>query len=585
MSNLENRIQYDVVLVGGSPSNLALAHRLVDLAKESGQHFTMAILEKGKEFGAHVLSGAVSNPRVIKKLFPNYEELGFPLEGVCTESHLTLLGNEKTWDVPNFLAPDGMKKEGYFILTLSHVVYWMATQLKEKLKDIPNAEVDFFPGFAAHEILYDSENPSKVIGVQVVESGEADSDVERIYARLVCFGDKGFVSRDLISKLNLRDNPQLWAVGVKEVWELDPSKACPGKVWHTMGFPIVDGSFGGGFVYGMKDNKLTIGLIISLDSENPNINPQQRLQDFKKHPWLQDMLKGAKMGKYGAAVLPYGGYYSLPKQFATDGAILLGDALGVLDASALSGIDKGMECGYQAAEVIHNLLKSNSDFSAVNLADYQKRVMDGFVGKEMKAGRYFHHAWSENPRILKKYLPTVLQGVDNGNGFGGIINVGLSNNPFQCIGDALRLKGLMDGALDIGSLKYKKDFEHIDPKFKPLADIKVTSAVDKDTLYSRADAVFYAHTKYHEENRHIDEFSANTCVECITLYDSLNKETPCVSDCTAEVHRVDVVATVRSHGMSLENCVQCRTCEIICPEENLKVRPTMQGSGPDFMGL
>ncbi|MEB3287937.1 MAG: hypothetical protein VKJ04_10585 [Vampirovibrionales bacterium] len=597
-SDIETKIQYDIVLVGGSPSNFALAHRLVDLAKQSGQHFTMAILEKGKEFGAHVLSGAVSNPRVIKKLFPNYEELGFPLEAVCSESHMTVLGNEKVWNVPGMLVPDGMKKEGYFILTLSHVVYWMANQLKEKLKEMPEGhpgiEIDFFPGFAAHEVLYDPERPEKVIGVQVVEANEESADIERLYARLVCFGDKGFLSRDLIAKLGLRENPQSYAVGVKEVWELKPEKACTGKVWHTMGFPVVDGSFGGGFVYGMKDNKLTIGLIIALDSENPNINPQQRLQDYKKHPWLQDLIDGGKLQKYGAAILPYGGFYSLPQKFAVDGAMILGDALGVLDASALSGIDKGMECGYQAADVIHGILKNNGDFNEGNLTNYQTRVMSGFVGNEMKAGRYFHYAWNENPRLLKKYMPIVMEGIDNGNPIGGLINVGLRNNPFQCIGDALRLKGLMEGTLDIGPIKTKPDYQHIVPNYVPAGSIQVKTKVDKETLYSRADAVFYAHTKYHEENRHIDEFNADVCVTCISRYDKLGKEVPCVSDCTAEVHRIDEialenagggVAVARRHGMSLENCVQCRTCEFVCPEVNLKVRPTMQGSGPDFMGL
>lgn len=587
--NGPDKIQYDLILVGGSPSNLALAHRLVDMAKQSGQQLTMAILEKSKDFGGHVISGAVSNPRVIKKLFPDYQETGFPIEAICDQSYFSVLGNEKKWDVPSLLVPPGMKKEGYFVLTLSHVVYWMANQLKEKLKDAPHIEVDFFPGFSAHEILYDegsTTNPNRVIGVQVVEQGQPDAESERMYGRVTCFGDKGFVSKTLINKLSLRETQQVWSVGVKETWELQPEKACTGKVWHTMGFPMVDSTFGGGFVYGMKDNKLTIGMVISLDSENPNINPQQCLQAFKKHPWLQDLIQGGKLLKYGAAILPEGGYYALPKKFAVDGAFLLGDALGVLDISTLSGIDKAMECGWQAAEVIHGVLKSNGDFSGAPLDDYKTRVMNSFVGKEMHSGRYFRHAWQENPRLLKKYLPIVMAGIDQGNAIGGLISVGLKNNPLQCIGDAVRLKGLMDGVLDVGPVRYKHDYEYIVPDFVPVQNLVVDETkVDKETIYSRADAVFYANTRYHEENRHIDELSADTCVNCIIKYDALKKDTPCVSDCTAEVHRVDVVANTRKHGMSLENCVQCRTCEMICPESNLNVRPTMQGSGPDFMGL
>ena len=577
---MAERIEYDLILVGGSPSNLALAHHLVDLAKQSGISFSMAILEKGKEFGAHIVSGAVSKPHVIRKLFPNYAELGFPIEAVCKESHFSVLANKTKWDVPSALVPDGMKKEGYWVLTLSHVVYWMANHLKNKVKEVPNVVVDFFTGFSAHDVVYEG---NKVVGVQVVEKPTGDANEDNIYAKITCFGDKGFVSRNYIEKFKLRENPQIWSVGVKEVWELAPDKDFEGQVWHTMGFPLIEGSFGGGFVYGMKDHKLIIGMVISLDSPNPNINPQQRLQDLKKHPWIQNMIQGGKMLKYGAALLPEGGYYSLPKKFATAGAILLGDALGVLDIGNLSGVDKAMECGWQAAEVLHEAIKAK-DFSETRLSPYKERVMRSFVGKDLYSARYFRQAWQENPRLLNTYLPEVIDGIDNGSPWGGMISVGLKNNPFQAMSDALRLKTLMDGGCDIGPVRYKEDYKHIVPGFKEARAIK-TNGFDKETVTSRADAVYFAATKYHEENMHIDEFNADVCVKCIATYDALKKETPCVSDCTAEVHRVDEVAGIHKHGMSLENCVQCRTCEIVCPEVNLKVRPTEQGAGPDFMGL
>jgi electron-transferring-flavoprotein dehydrogenase len=574
------RIEYDLILVGGSPSNLSLAHHLVDLAKESGLSFTMAIMEKGKEFGAHIVSGAVTKPHVIKKLFPDYESLGFPIEAVCNESHFSVLANETKWDVPNALVPPGMKKEGYWVLTLSHVVYWMASQLKSKLKEVPNVVVDFFPGFSAHDVVYDG---NQVVGVQVVEKATGDANEDNIYGKVTCFGDKGFVSRNYIEKFNLRDNPQIWSVGVKEVWELAPDKDYAGKVWHTMGFPVVDGSFGGSFIYGMKDHKLTIGMVISLDSPNPNINPQQRLQDLKKHPWIQNMIQGGKMLKYGAALLPEGGYYSLPKKFATAGAILLGDALGVLDIGNLSGVDKAMECGWQAAEVLHDALKAG-DFSEARLSPYKDRVMNSFVGKQLYEARYFRQAWQENPRLLNAYLPKVMDGIDNGSPVMGMVSVGLTNNPIVAVADAIRLKKLMDGHCDIGGVRYQEDYKHIVPNYTVERHIR-TNGYDKETITSRADAVYFAGTKYHEENMHIDEYNADVCVKCISTYEALDRTTPCVSDCTAEVHRVDEVMGIHKHGMSLENCVQCRTCEIVCPEVNLKVRPTEQGAGPDFMGL
>jgi electron-transferring-flavoprotein dehydrogenase len=575
----KTKMEYDVLLVGGSPSNLALAHRLVDLAKQSGKSFSMAILEKGKEFGSHIVSGAISNPHVIKRLFPDYETNGFPIEGVCKESSLSLLGNKKKWDIPGPVLPPGMKKEGYLILSLSKVVYWMSRSLKDKVKDSPEIEIDFFPGFSAHHVLYEN---NKVVGVQVVEQASEDALDENIYGKVTCFGDKGFISGDLIEKFKLRDNPQIWSVGVKEVWQLPEDKDYSGKVWHTLGFPLVDGSFGGGFIYGMKDNQLMIGMVISLDSQNPNINPQQKLQDLKKHPWVQSLIKDGKLLNYGAALLPEGGYYSLPSKFTVDGAIILGDALGVLDINSLAGIDKSMECGIQAAEVIHNNL-DKKDFSDKNISAYKEKVMETHVGKALFNGRYFRNAFQENPRLLGDYLPTVLEGIDEGVPLAGFLSIGFSR-PIQSISDAVKMGLKITGLKDYGSIKYKPDYQHIVPDFKPKNSIQTNGHV-KSTIYSREDAVFYAHTKYHEGNKHIDEFNANTCVTCIGKYDSLGKETPCVSDCTAEVHRIDFSQGIRKHGMSLENCVQCRTCEIVCPEVNLKVRPTAQGSGPDFMGL
>lgn len=568
------RIEYDLLLVGGSPSNLTLAYHFLELAKQSGKEFTIAILEKGKEFGAHIMSGAVSNPHVLEKVWPNYKELGFPIEATCTESEFSVLGTHKKWDIPHKLYPKSFDKTGYLVLTLSYVTGWMAKQLEEKAKEVPNVSLDLFTGFSAHGVVFEN---GRVAGVRVSE--EAKSEDDYVYAKYTCFGDKGFISRDVIDHYKLRDCPQIWSVGVKEVWQC--TQSYEGKVWHTLGWPLLDGTFGGGFVYGMKDNKLTIGLVISLDSQDPNMNPQLKLQEYKKHPWIQEMIKGGKLLKYGAALLPEGGFYSLPKKFTVPGGLLLGDALGVLNVKTLAGIDRAMECGYVAAEVLHDSLVKG-DFSEAALAPYQERLTDSFVVKESYQDRYFRWAFIENPKLLGEYLPEVARSIDKSNAIFGMWKVWFKH-PLGAPIDGVRSLALINGKMDIGPIKYQEDYKHIIPSFVPPKYDE--PPYEKATIYSRPDAVFYASTKYHEGNHHIDEFNADTCVHCIRKYNGLGKTTPCVADCTAEVHRIDIIDDVKRHGMSLENCVHCRTCEIVCPEVNLRVKPTSQGSGPDFQGL
>ncbi len=571
---MSERIEYDLLLVGGSPSNLTLAYHFLQLAKESGKDFSIAILEKGKEFGAHVMSGAVSNPHVLKKIWPNYEELNFPVEAVCNDSNFSVLGVQKKWDIPRKLYPKTFDKTGYLVLTLSHVTNWIAHQVQEKAKEVPNVTLDLFTGFSAHKVVFED---GRVAGVAVTENAKSEEDY--VYAKFTAFGDKGFISRDVIEHFKLRDCPQIWSVGVKEVWECKENYE--GKVWHTLGWPLLDGTFGGGFVYGMKNSRLTIGLVISLNSKDPNLNPQQKLQEYKKHPWIQNMIKGGKLLKYGAALLPEGGYFSLPKRFAVPGAVLLGDALGVLDVKNLAGIDRAMECGYVAAEVLFDALMKQ-DFSEAALAPYQQRLENSFVIKESYKNRYFRWAFIENPRLLEEYLPDVAKSVDKTSGWFGGLKI-LFKHPFGATKDGVRSLGLIEGKFDIGPIKYEHDYEGIVPIFSPPKYDE--PPFEKSTIYSRPDAVFYASTKYHEGNHHIDEFDANVCMKCITAYESMGKTTPCVADCTAEVHRIDVVDDLRKHGMSLENCIHCRTCEVVCPEVNLRVNPTEQGSGPDFIGL
>jgi len=569
------KISYDVIFVGGGPANLAAAHRLVDIVRETGQAVRIAIFEKAKEFGAHILSGAVSNPRSIAKLFPDYLTSGFPLEGVCDDSKLTLLGINKSLNVPHFATPAEMKKEGYLILSLSNVCRYMADNLLEKSQDLPGVVVDLYPGFGASAIVYDGQ---RVIGVTVDSTGDELKDT--CFGKVVVFGDKQYLSKDLYRKYNLADSEQAWAVGVKEIWETERDYS--GKVWHLMGYPLLDGGVGGGFIYGMKNNRLAIGMVVGLDSPNPEIAPPQLLQEFKKHPFVQELLSGGKIIRYGAAMLPEGGYFTLPRKFAVDGALLTGDALGVLDLKGFSGIDKAMETGICAADTIALALGSD-DFSESQLAIYQQRVMEGWVGKELYAARYYRFALGHSPKIFGQMLPKFVELYEQD----GLIAAGLGAflaTSSGVIGEGLRMLKMMSGKADIGPICFAEDRSHIIPDYKrpPLPEPQGFAG---QTIYSTADVVFYARTHYREELQHIDELSAETCMRCIKRFAAAGAQPPCVGDCTAEVHEVREKDGKNVHFMSCENCVQCRTCEIVCPERNLRLNPAAGGGGPDFQSM
>ncbi len=568
---MTDKIEYDVLLVGAGPANLTLAHRLVDLADKP---IRIAILDKARDVGGHLLSGAASNPRVLKKLFPDWDKGEIPIQGICTESYLSVIGERRWENVPSMLVPSYFKKEGYAILNISDLAAGMIAKITEKAEAKDGVVVDVYPGFPAQEIVYDAD---RVAGVKV---DNTDSDFADIcYANVTVFGDKGFISRDLISRFNLRKNPQVYSVGVKEVWET--AKSYEGKIWHTLGYPLSPGHLGGGFIYGCKDNKLIIGMVMGLDSPNPNIRPPQVLQDLKKHPYVQEMIRGGSLVKYGAAILPEGGLYSMPEKFAVDGAMIVGDALGTMDVKRFSGVDKAMESGYVAGEVIWGAFNKN-DFSASSLSDYQKKLMGGWVGAELNDARYFRKAFSDYPDILNTFIPRMTKQIDSGK---SVVFAGLQGGLADPFG-SLRLLGarkMIENPSGNQPAVYKEDRTHINARYKESK--REPESFDPATIYSTADVVFYAHTHYEEENKHIEEFDAKVCARCIKEYDDAGKDTPCVGDCTAEVHQTLGQNGDRRHAMALENCVQCTTCEIVCPYENLRVRAALHGYGPDFSGM
>src|SRR6266436_6744266 len=397
-------LEMDVVFVGAGPANLSGALHLTRLVNEHNDavargaregkplgEIQIAVIEKGATVGGHILSGAVMDPRGLAELIPDFVAAGAPLESLVKEDRFLYLTAKHTFRSP--ITPPPLKNHGYYVVSLNRLTAWLGEKCEE-------AGVNIFPEFPGAELLYD-ENDC-VIGVRTGDKG-IDKEGKRkanyepgvdLLAKVTVLGEgvRGSLTKKLVARLGLDEGrePQVYSLGVKELWELPDDRYPAGRVTHTLGFPSDVHTYGGGWIYGMQNRILNIGYVTGLDYQDPLLDPHAEIQRFKQHPFVRQLLEGGKMIRYGAKTIAAGGYFAMPQIYA-DGVLLVGDCAGFLNSQRLKGIHSAIKSGMLAAQTIFESLLAG-DFSAEKLQSYERRVKESWITPELRRYRNFHAA-------------------------------------------------------------------------------------------------------------------------------------------------------------------------------------------------
>ena len=384
-------LEMDVVFVGAGPANLSAALHLARLVAghESLGEIQIAVIEKGSSIGAHILSGAVMDPRGLAELIPDFVAQGAPLESPVNEDHFLYLTPRRAMRSP--INPPPLNNHGYYIVSLNRLTAWLGEKCEE-------AGVNIFPEFPGADLLYDESD--RVIGVRTGDKG-IDKEGKRkanfepgvdLLAKVTVLGEgvRGSLTKKLVRRLGLDEGrePQVYSLGVKELWELPDDRYPTGRVTHTLGFPSDQWTYGGGWIYGMQNRVLNIGYVTGLDYRDPLIDPHAEFQRFKTHPFIAKLLAGGKMIRYGAKAIAAGGWHAMPRMYA-DGVLIVGDSAGFLNAARLKGIHSAIKSGMLAAETIFDALLS-ADYSAAKLQKYEERVKESWITPELRRYRNFH---------------------------------------------------------------------------------------------------------------------------------------------------------------------------------------------------
>ena len=539
-------MEYDVVIVGAGPAGLSAAIRLKQLAAEQDQEVNVCVLEKGSEVGAHILSGAVVEPRALDELIPDWKERGAPLSTPATDDRFLFLTRETSY---RLLTPPQMNNHGNYIISLGNLCRWLATQAEE-------LGVEIYPGFAAAEVLYDDKGA--VVGVATGDMGvnregqptEQFAPGMELRARYTLFaeGCRGSLTKILFDRFNLRDgvDPQTYGIGIKELWEVDPAKHQPGKIVHTVGWPLDTSTYGGSFLYHMEDNQVAVGFVIGLGYENPHLSPFDEFQRLKTHPDIRPTFEGGRRIAYGARAISAGGIQSIPKLIFPGGA-LIGDTAGFLNMPKIKGTHTAMKSGTVAAEAVFAAVAAGR--GADEVAEYPEQLRQSWLWEELYQVRNVKpsFSWGLWAAIAYSALDTYL--------FRGKAPWTFHHKP-----DHAKLKK----ANECPKIEYPKP--------------------DGVISFDKLSSVFISNTNHEEDQPcHLTLKDPTVPIRInLPLYDA-----PEQRYCPAGVYEIVRDGDDGNPRLQInaQNCVHCKTCDIKDPTQNINWVTPEGGGGPNYPNM
>jgi electron-transferring-flavoprotein dehydrogenase len=547
-------MEFDVVIVGAGPAGLATAIRLKQLAAETGEDFSVVVLEKGSEVGAHILSGAVIDPIGLDTLIPDWRTRGAPLTTEVTEDRFLYLGPAGEIRLPNVLMPPLMNNHGNYIGSLGNLCRWLGEQAAE-------LGVEIYPGFSASEVLYDDN--SAVVGVATGDMGIGrEGEPKDSYTRgmelrgrytVIAEGARGSLAKQLIARFKLAEGkqPQKFGIGLKELWEVSPERHQPGVIQHTFGWPLDNSTGGGSFLYHYGENLVSVGFVVHLNYRNPYLSPYEEFQRFKTHPAIRDVFAGGKRIAYGARAITEGGWQSLP-ELVFPGGVLAGCSAGMVNVPRIKGSHNAVLSGIHAAEAAFAALREGRSHD--RLEPYEAAVRDGAVGRDLKRVRNVKPLWSRYGTFLgiglgglDMWANTILPGI----GFGQTSSHG------------------------------KPDYAALEPasKFRPIDYPRADGVLTFDRLTN----VSFSATN-HEEDQPVHLRVKDPAVQHRSELGEYAG--PSNRYCPAGVYEwVEDPDGSKRFQINAQNCVHCKTCDIKDPNQNIDWTVPEGGGGPNYPGM
>lgn len=549
------KLEADVLIMGAGPGGLACALHLANLIEAhtaAGKSPALSaeniyVLEKAREIGAHQLSGAIMDPRGLRELVPDFEN-GAPLDTPVTGDAAYYFTEKRSFKLP--ITPPPLRNHGNYVISLNKLVKWLGGLVEGK-------GVNLFTQFAGRNLIYENGGIAGVFTEDkgVDKNGKAKDNFTpgyelRAKVTVLAEGPRGSLTKDLVTQLKLDGlNPQVYGLGIKELWEVPADRIAAGYVAHTLGWPLASDIYGGGWVYGLSNNRVSLGMVVALEYRDPLFDPHAAFQKFKTHPFVKKILDGGKMIRYGAKTVPYGGWYSMPRNFVS-GGLIIGDSASLLNSQRLKGIHTAIKSGMLAAETIYESLCAG-DTSAEKLSAYQRKIEQSWLKKELYQVRNFHQAFHGG--LWKGLVHAGLQFVTGGRGL---------VDPMRC----------REGYQEYRNLHRDRTLVDQAARFK--GDGKLT--------FDRLTDVYHSGTRHEEDQPcHLVVLDPNICGDrCVREYGN-----PCQYFCPAAVYEMVMDKGEPQLKINAANCVHCKTCDIADPYQIVNWVPPEGGGGPNYEGM